>query len=163
MKANTLDVLDVDWWTADSLPCLQENKSAFLIYLDRSPWKPNACGEGRGVTVDERLANRAWSESKVFSLQFCWCQWLFYICSLMFACLHGPYSIIYLYCTVFMLEYVTTSSCNVNSALSCGLRCPFSHYHGLSDTADSQNTKISYHFIPLRCYTLFFPNGISLS
>lgn len=31
--------------------------SAFLIYLDRNPWKPNAAGEGQGVTVDERLDN----------------------------------------------------------------------------------------------------------
>lgn len=82
--------------------------------------------------------------------------------SLMSACFHGPYSIIYLYCTVFMLEYVTTSSCNVNSALSCGLRCPFSHYHGLSDTADSQNTKISYHFIPPVLYFVFYKWGQSV-
>lgn len=41
-EASALDALDVDWWTADSLPYLQENKTAFLIYLDRNPRKPNA-------------------------------------------------------------------------------------------------------------------------
>lgn len=31
------------------------NKSAFLFYSDGSPWKPNAGGEGQGITVDGRL------------------------------------------------------------------------------------------------------------
>lgn len=145
MEANTLDVLDVDWWTADSLPCLQENKRALLIYLDGSPWKPNAGGEGQGVTVDEKLANRTRSESNpsIFRL---WC------C----ACFHGPYSIICLY------SYVTTSNCSVNSTLTCGLHRPLSHYHSPSDAADSQNTKISYHFMPPVQYFVL-PNGVSLS
>lgn len=61
-----------------------------------------------------------------------------------------------------MLEYVTTSNCSVNSASSCGLHRPLSHYRHPSDAADSQNTKISYHFIPLR-QNFVFPKGVSLS
>lgn len=58
----------------------------------------------------------------------------------------------------FMLEYVTTSTCSVNSALSCGFHFPLSLYQGPSGAADSQNSKICYQFIPL-----VFADRISLS
>lgn len=58
-EASILDVLDVDWLTADSLPRIQENKSPLLIYLTRNPWKQNAAMGRGGVIVDKRLALKA--------------------------------------------------------------------------------------------------------
>lgn len=123
-------------------------QECFPNLLRRESMETKCWWRRTGSTVDERLANRTWSESKssveIFFLQFSWCLRLFHISSLMF-CLFSA-------CTVFMLEYVTTSNYSVNSTLNCGLHCPLSHYRGPSDAADSQNTKISYHFIPLVHY-----------
>lgn len=128
-EAGALDVLDVDWWTADSLPYTQKNKSAFLIYLDRNPWKPNAGGEGWEVTPHERLANSTWSESNPLLLfsQFSWYQWSLW------------WFVVSIQCNPF-------NGCHggVCDNIKCKLRVPLSsrHYHSPSDAADRQNTVI---------------------
>ena len=68
----------------------------------------------------------------------------------------GPYNIICLH----------RFHCSVNSAVTCGLHCPFSHHHSSSDAEDSQNIKISYHVIPSLHYVgvrSAFPVSVELS
>lgn len=133
-KASALDALDVDWWTADSLPFLQKNTSAFLICIDRNPWKPNVCVEWRGV--------RGWwaigQQYVKWELLLFWCQCpSLYLISNVFL-LSFEYNLLVCY----MLEYVTTLRSNVNSASTWRLLCPLYHCHQPSDSADRQNTLI---------------------
>lgn len=116
-EASILDVLDVDWLTADSLPRIQENKSPLLIYLSRNPWKQNAAMGGCGVIVDKRLALKAKSNPLL--------RFFLFVCFFQLVCLF--HSIICLY--IFLLDCVTTSNGNVNSALTCGFPYPLNSNH----------------------------------
>lgn len=72
--ANTLDLLDVDWWTADSLPYSAGKQKCFPNLLRLKSMKTKCWWRRRtGVTIDERLADRTGSESNPllnFFLQF---------------------------------------------------------------------------------------------